>query len=250
MKSRVKIATVVAATLVGATALTSAAVYATEASQPASSDKSDVQAPKAAMQTSQTQAQAPDAVATDFLKLSQDGLKAVANIHAARLAIYNGNEDAALKLLQKAQTQTSQAEADATTLDKIANTGTKADGSDKTASSGDRYLPVDARISVNDEYGLKPAESSHLQKASAAMKQGDNKAALQHIALIDQNVVYTYAAVPYDGLKTNVDKAVQDLKDKKAQAANLALKSVEDSLVINQMSVDGAPQQQAPAAKT
>lgn len=243
MTSRVRIASLVAATLIGATALTSAVVYATEASQHAAADKSDAV---------QSNSKLPKAVVKDFLKLSQDGRTAMSYVHAARLSIYNGEEDAALKHAEKAQSLTAQAEADATTLDKIAKVDDKADASDQTASDqaaadNTRVVPIDAQISIEDDYGLQPAASDHLQKAKAAMKQGDNKTALEHVALIDRNVTYTYAAVPFDGLKANVDKAVQALKDKEYQSANLALKAVEDSVIINQLSVDRLPQT-APAS--
>jgi hypothetical protein len=224
MTSRLKTTALVAAALVGATAATSAAVYATEAShQVAAHQEMDASTSKA--------------VAKDFLKLSDDGLSALNNVHAARIAIYNGDTDAAQSYIQKAQTLTATADKDATTLDKVAKLDTK----DKTASDGTRFLPINAQISVQDDYALKPTESGHLQKAKAAMQQGDNKAAIEHASLIDQAVSYTYVAVPYDQLKSNIDKAAQDMKDQKYHQANLALKSVEDSVVIDQMIVDGTP---------
>ncbi|MEJ8473249.1 YfdX family protein [Roseibium algae] len=220
MTTKKATASLVALALLGGIATSSAAVYAAEAAhQPA--------------KTVQAQAATDKAIAKDFLALSDDGMAAVGNVHAARMAIYNGDTEAAAKFLQTAQTLTANAEKDATTLDKITKTDIPANG-----EAAARFIPLNAQISVEDDYALKPEATGHLQKANAAMKAGDTKAAIQHAALVDENVNYTYVSVPYDVLKTNVDKAAQDLKDQKFQNANLALKAVEDSIVFNQMTVE------------
>ena len=223
MTSRVGIASLVAATLIGATALTSAAVYAKEASQQAASAKMDQTASKS--------------MADNFLKLSQDGLDAMADVHAARLAIYNGDTDKAETYINTAQSLAMQAEKDVTTLDRLAKTGARATkGGDES-----RYLPLSAQISVLNDYALKPEDSEHLDKANAALKTGDNKGAVAHASLIDQQVAYTYVAVPYDQLTGSLYHAAVNLKDKKAQMANMDLKAIEDSLIVDRVSIDGIP---------
>ena len=192
-KSRAAIASLVAAGLISATALTSAAVYAAEASHQADMAKMDQKASN---------------VADTFLKLSMDGLEAMSDVHAACLAIYNGDTD--------------KAEKDATTLDKVAKAGT---GSTKGGDES-RYLPLNAQISVLKDY---------------ALKTGDNKHAVTHAALIDQQVAYTYVAVPYDQLTARLYHAGMNRKDKKAQLANMDLKAFEDSLVVDRVSIDGIP---------
>lgn len=222
MKSRTAIASLVAASLIGATALTSAAVYAAEASHQADTAKMDQKASN---------------VADSFLKLSKDGLEAMSDVHAARLAIYNGDTDKAETLVNTAQSLAMQAEKDATTLEKVAKAGT---GSTKGGDES-RYLPLNAQISVLNDYALKPEDSDHLDKANTALKTGDNKQAVTHAALIDQQVAYTYVAVPYDQLTGSLYHAAVNLKDKKAQMANMDLKAIEDSLVVDRVSIDGIP---------
>ena len=62
-----------------------------------------------------------------------------------------------------------------------------------------------------------------------------------HAALIDQQVAYTYVAVPYDQLTARLYHAGMNRKDKKAQLANMDLKAFEDSLVVDRVSIDGIP---------
>ncbi|MBD1548696.1 YfdX family protein [Roseibium aggregatum] len=222
MKSRTAIASLVAATLVGATALTSAAVYAAEASHQTEAAKMN---------------QAASNVADNFLKLSKDGMEAMSDVHKARLAIYNGNTDEAETYINTAQSLAMQAEKDVTTLDKLAKAG------NKTTKGGDisRYLPLSAQISVLNDYALNPEDSDHLDKANTALKNGDNKGAVSHASLIDQQVAYTYVAVPYDQLTASLYHAGMNLKNKKAQLANMDLKAIEDSLVADRVSIDGIP---------
>ena len=222
MKSRVAIASLVAASLIGATALTSAAVYAAEASHQTDAAKMDQKASN---------------VADNFLKLSKDGMEAMSDVHAARLAIYNGDTDKAENLVNTAQSLAMQAEKDATILDKVAKAGSKATkGGDES-----RYLPLNAQISVLNDYALKPEDSDHLDKANTALKTGDNKGAVTHASLIDQQVAYTYVAVPYDQLTASLYHAAVNLKAKKAQLANMDLKAIEDSLIVDRVSIDGIP---------
>ncbi|WP_346898941.1 YfdX family protein [uncultured Roseibium sp.] len=219
MKSRVALASLVAASLIGATALTSAAVYAAEASHQADTAKMDQKA---------------SIVADNFLKLSKDGLEAMSDVHAARLAIYNGDTDKAETLVNTAQSLAMQAEKDATTLDKVVGKATK--GGDES-----RYLPLNAQISVLNDYALKPEDTDHLDKANTALKTGDTKQAVTHAALIDQQVAYTFVAVPYDQLTASLYHAAENLTAKKAQLANMDLKAIEDSLIVDRVSIDGIP---------
>lgn len=229
MKTKTIFAPVAAAILLAGTAAGS--VFAAEAMRagpaPAKSEQSGTPVAAAAKKDSSK-------LEKDFLKLSDDGGSAMEALHAARIAIYNGDIKAATDLVAKAQTFSTSAKADATKLDKVAETSMKVDATKD-------YVPLASQIMVQDAYSVKPEDAGHLTKANAALKKGDHKQAAEEAVLVDQTVSYAFAAVPYDTLSSSLDTASTALKNNDAQAANMALKKAEDAVVFDTVSMDMGP---------
>ena len=103
-----------------------------------------------------------------FIRLSEEGAKAARNISMARVAIFDGQSQEAMKLVDQAKATLATAAQD---VDKLAIK--KPDKAD----SGP-MIPIDAKLTMADDFTLTPERRKDLDKINEHLKKGETKEAL------------------------------------------------------------------------
>ena len=192
---------------------------------------------KAATDASATEVVAAKGTETDapkFIKTADEALNALQQIRAARVAIFNGEPENAVKLSDVAQK-------DLTTAQGYMNE--LALKTQKSADEGDAYIPFDASMSLVEGFVPDEAETAVLTKANEHMAKGENDDAIEALKLGNIDVSVSTALIPATSSLKHVDDAIKLLDQKKYYEANLALKAVEDSVLIEVYDLQAIPVQ-------
>jgi hypothetical protein len=222
----VAIATALSTGMVG---IGTTSVYAADDSaQGATPAQHAVSVPDAASAKEQTANKATD---KEFIKVSEDAQMTMRNVHAARLAIYNGMTD-------QAQTYVDAAVARVEATMKDAN---KYAVNTKAPHDNDVYVPFDSSLAVADDFVPNPAKMKHIAKANEHLRKGEKKEALEVLKLGDVDVSIGTELVPVKLAKQHIDEAAKLVDEGKYYDANLVLKSVEDAVVVETVALDAAP---------
>ena len=161
-----------------------------------------------------------------FIRLSEEGSKAARNISMARVAIFDGQSQEAMKLVDQAKATLATAAQD---VDKLAIK--KPDKAD----SGP-MIPIDAKLTMADDFTLTPEKRKDLDKINEHLKKGETKEALNLLRPADVRLTLTTLFMPIDTTAKAVDQAAKLLAESKYYEANLALKKAEDGWVIDSQS--------------
>lgn len=179
--------------------------------------------PSFAATTPNTTAQS--SMADKRLMVSNDGFKAEREIGAARIAIFQGNTDAAKTLVKDAQTDlktvTQQAPKD------FPNGAPTADG--KGTGNAD-VIPIDGQMVVADNMVLTPDKAAKVKEANEHLKNGDTEKAMDTLKQGAIDVSFTRVLMPVKETDAHVDTAASLLDQGKYYEANLALKAAQDLL--------------------
>ncbi len=179
-------------------------------------------------------AKTPQTSAEDgFLDLSKDGITAMRDIRAARIAIFNGETDEALVKIKEAQSAADAAAKQSVKLDKFAGEGPT------DLKKGQDYVPICSAVSVTETENLSAQHVGRLTKANMALRTGDNAAAAAALKAVPGEIQYSFASVPLDRLVGDVENAKAQLDKGQFQEANLTLKGIEDSVDIHRFTMDG-----------
>jgi hypothetical protein len=173
----------------------------------------------------------------DFVKVSEDALMTMRNVRSARLAIFNG-------MPENAQTHVDAAVA------RVAATVRDAERFEldtKEPITDDRYVPFDASLTVMDNFVPSAANAKHIAKANEHLHKGEKKEALEVLKLGEIDVAVTASLVPLNLAKENIEEAAKLVDEGKYYEANLALKAVEDAVVVDTFAVDALPKAKAEA---
>ena len=189
-------------------------------SSTSSSDKS------AAKSTTNTRAE------KDLGKISNDAALAMRNIHGARIAIFNGDPDEAQTYIDAAITRI-------TATDKDANK--YAVDTKQKAKPDDTYVAYDETLLVADKYVPTEQKAKHIAKANKHLNHGDKKAAMKELKLADIDVSIGMHLVPIKFAEHEIRDAEKLVDTGKYYEANLALKSVQDAVIMETVSTDGKP---------
>lgn len=172
------------------------------------------------------------------IKSVDEAYRAMREIRAARFAIFDGSTAAAQTLVDAASSDMAKAKnAAANAMPENAKAGTAPD-----------LAPFDVWMAIGENYVLTPAKQQSIAKANEHLAKGDRQKAAETLRLADINVLTNAALVPTGSASEHLAEASQLLKAGKFYDANLALKAIEDSVVIQSFDVDGVPQAR-PAAK-
>lgn len=166
--------------------------------------------------------------ATESLKISQQGFTAVQDVRMARLAIFQGVPEHAVKLTDAAAKLLADDSAD---WKIFARTNKDA------ALIGDQYIAIDGTIGISENFIATPAKQEALKKANEQLTKGDQKGALETLRLADIAVTQKLYLLPLKHAQKVIADAQKLLSEKKYYEANLALKAVEDSVTINNNSI-------------
>jgi hypothetical protein len=182
----------------------------------------------------------PDASA--LMKLSQNGNVAMRDIRGARIAIFNGDPKTARELVGAANTALDAAAKEAPTF--VVKSMTGVDGKivlDSTDVSKLNLIPIDGQLALADSFVATPEKNTHIDKANEHFKAGRAKQGIDELRLAEVDVNFTRLLMPLDATRKRVADAGNLLASDKYYEANLALKSAEDGVVVNSVSLLETP---------
>lgn len=175
-----------------------------------------------------------DAEEANFIKTVDEAYKAIREIRAARIAIFNGTPEEAAKFADEAQKDLKVAQDSLTEHALMTKQGTEA---------GNGYVPFDASMSLAEGFVPSDEKSSALEKANEHLSAGKKTEAVAALKLANIDVSVSAALLPAAKSLQHVEDAVKLIKEKKYYEANLALKAVEDSVIIESFDINTIPVQ-------
>ena len=188
----------------------------------------------------QAKAGAQNGMTDKRLMVSNDGFKAERELGAARIAIFQGNTDAAKTLVKDARidlkTVTQQAPQD------FPNGAPTADG--KGTGNAD-VIPIDGQMVVADNMVLTPDKATKVKEANEHLKNGDTAKAMDTLKQGAIDVAFTRVLMPIKETDVHVDAAATLLDQGKYYEANLALKAAQDLLQTDTVAFGDTPAQAA-----
>jgi ABC-type amino acid transport substrate-binding protein len=187
--------------------------------------------PSASAEASAKDQATNDAAEEDFVKVSEDALVSMRDLSGARLAIFNGQPEGARTYVDAAVTRIGAAVQDA---DKFA-LDTKAPKAD------DSYVPFDANLTVLHAFEPTAEKAKHIAKANEHLHKGEKQDAMEALKLGEIDVAVTTSLVPVKFAKEHIDQAAKLVGEHKYYEANLALKAVEDAVVVETYAIDAVP---------
>jgi hypothetical protein len=175
------------------------------------------------------------AIDKDFVKVSEDALTSMHDLHGARLAIFNGQPEKAITFVDAAVTRIGAAVKDA---DKYA-LDTKAPKTD------DSYVPFDANLTVLKDFEPTAEKTKQIAKANEHLHKGEKQEAVKALKLAEIDIAVTTRMIPVKFAKERIDQAAKLVAEHKYYEANLALKAVDDSIIIETYAIDSIPNTKA-----
>ncbi len=181
----------------------------------------------------------------DFGKLSADGTQAFQDLTLSRLAIFDGRIDDAKKFVQEADTDFNKAKTDETVFTK-AEADLKAPSRQTTPQKGTAqaeqksnsadamrkpvaWLPVDATVTIDEDYKLNPTKTAAVEEANKSLKNGDRKGAMEKLKLADIDTNIILAVVPVEKTMNEVHQAAQLINSGKYYEGSQMLKQAQDN---------------------
>jgi len=169
----------------------------------------------------------------DLIKVSEDALTTMRNVHGARLAIFNGSPDKAQTYVDAAASRVAATMKD---VDKYAL------DLKKPVKGDDEYVPFNASLAVAETMVPNEEKMKSIAKANEHLHKGETKKAIEVLKLGEIDVALTADLVPLKLAKAHIDDATKLIGEGKYYEANLALKAVEDAVVIERFAIDAVPQ--------
>ncbi|OON42209.1 hypothetical protein BTJ39_01460 [Izhakiella australiensis] len=165
--------------------------------------------------------------------IAVQGLKAMYDVHYARLALFNGHPKDALKVTYQAKNLLND---DKTDWKKYVHTGKQ------LPNNGDSYVLINSSISQSENFTITPEKKAAIARANVKLAKGDRKGALDELHLAGIDTTDTQVFMPLKKSRQDVTKAIDLLKQNKYYEANIALKDAEDSVIIqNESTKDQHP---------
>ncbi|ASJ75674.1 YfdX family protein [Granulosicoccus antarcticus] len=202
---------------------------------PAPSDVA--QSTKAATETTATEAEkiaSSNEAKPSLIKTVDEAYKALQEIRGARMAIFNGSPEQAVKLTGEARTDLAAAN-DSMQENALAT--------QKKVDDNETYIPFDTSMSLAEGFVPDEAKQAALTKANEHLAKGEKQHAVEALKLGNIDVAVSAAMIPASNSLKHVDEAVKLLNEKKYYEANLALKAVEDSVLIETYDINSIPVQ-------
>lgn len=239
MNARSKFTVTALSALLSAGALaTTSAVLAADMATPAAAPTATAKpaAPNAATAMKQDAVASVSDKAKDdtMIKTVDEAYRAMREVQAARLAIFNGMPDQAQKFVD-------QAKADM----QVAQTRAKdfAVKTQKPAANGDAYIPIDTSLALSEGFKATKDKQAAIDKANQHLAKGEHEPAIEALKLANVDFSESAALIPAKAVLSDISDAATLLGQKKYYEANLALKAAEDAVIVEAYSIDAIPVQ-------
>lgn len=169
-----------------------------------------------------------------MLRTADEALTAVTRAHAARLALFDNDVEGAKARLAEARAEFDKAE-------KTLNDLTIGDTEDPANPT--QYLPFDMSMALTDHFVATAENKQALQKAYGLMQTGSPGDAVEVLRLASVDVNVSAALLPVVEASAQLQQAQTFIEEGDYFKANLALKALEESVIIRSFSIDAIPQQ-------
>ena len=179
----------------------------------------------------------PGAAQHAMVKFSEAGSSAMRSIRGARIAIFNGEPVAALKLMESAKRFFEDADKGSPSID--VTTKMTIYGSVVRTSSyqGDiKGVPVDGQVILPDSVPTLE-QQKHIDKANEYIRLGNTVDAIKELSLGDIDVKVNQSWVPIAPSIELLDHAIRLASDGRYYEGSLALKAIESGVVTGSISV-------------
>lgn len=176
--------------------------------------------------------------ALSIMRYSEDGGRAIREIGAARVAIFNGDTKLASELIIRAKASVAKAEQEAPTFKVQTEESGKAGAANETVKAP--MVPVDGDLVLAEDFVPTPDKRARIEKANEHFKNGNAKDALEELRLGDIAVMYTRAWMPLAAAAKHLDQAVKYMDAQKYYEANLSLKAIGDSITVDSVAINEA----------
>jgi len=177
--------------------------------------------------------------ALSIMKYSEDGGRAIREIGAARVAIFNGDPKLASDLIARAKASVGKAEQEAPTFTvKMSNVSDGKVTDTKSETAKTQMVPVDGDLVLAEDFVPTPEKRARIDKANEHFRNGKAKEALEELRLGDIAVMYTRAWMPLAAASKHLDQATQFMDGHKYYEANLALKAIGDSITVDSVLIN------------
>ncbi|MEZ5920921.1 MAG: YfdX family protein [Parvularculaceae bacterium] len=170
------------------------------------------------------------------IKTVDEAYDAVRDIHLARLAIFNGAPNEAKTYANRAVAALTKTK----TLAKDYSIETT-----KKPEAGDAFVPFDSSLALAEGFTPTEQKTATIKKANEHLAKGEQQKAIETLKAGNIDVSLTTALLPANESLKHAETAVKLLGEKQFYEANLALKAIEDSIVISAYDAEFAPKQGA-----
>lgn len=169
-----------------------------------------------------------------FLKTADEALEAMSEIQSARLALFNNDIALASESVRAAQVTLTKSESDLAGL--LMRDFTAVD-------TENNYLPFDMSMSLTEGFKATKENKLALQKAYGLIESAEPDEAIEVLKVAEIEVQVSAAMLPYEATIAALEDALGNIEDGDYFDANINLKSIVDSVVVNTFSIDAVPQQ-------
>lgn len=173
---------------------------------------------------------------SQFIKTVDDAYDAMRDVRLARLSIFDGST-------ADAKTYAARAVTELTTAKSMAND--YALETTKKPEPGDAFLPFDSSLALAEGFTPTEDKAKTIKTANEHLAKGEQKQAIETLKAGDIDVSLSAALLPVNASLKHAQMAVKLLNEKQFYEANLALKAIEDSVVISNYDAEFAPKQGA-----
>ena len=188
----------------------------------------------ASLSHANTDAKPAYATQTQMLRLSEEARTAISSAQAARLELFNNNPEGAKAAVDRG---IGALEAAQETMKTVVIPGTDA------ADAKAEYLPFDSNMSLAETFTVTPEKEAALGKAKGMFEANSPDKAIDVLREASVDVMVSTALLPGNATLTELRNAQKLIADGKYFEANVALKSIEDSVVVRSFGIDAIPVQ-------
>jgi hypothetical protein len=169
-----------------------------------------------------------------LLKTTDEALDAMTKVHSARLALFDNDIALATQSVKDAKSAVTNSESDLSSL--LMRDFTNVD-------TENNYLPFDMSMSLTEGYKATEENKLALQRAYGLFESASPDDAVEVLRLANIDVQVSAAMLPFEDTLTRLDDALGNIEDGAYFDANLDLKAIADSVIINAFSIDAVPEQ-------
>ncbi len=173
-----------------------------------------------------------------LFNISRQGYEAMYEIQRARLSLFSGYPEEAVKAVDHAVTLLSIDQEDWKEFVKT---------SKKSPRNDYDYIVIDAEVAVAENYVSTPDKQQAIDKANEKFKKGDHRGAIEALRLAGVGVSETEFLMPLKHTLQAAKDAQSLLKAGKYYEANLALKGAEEGIISDTETISEMPEAEAAA---